>query len=82
GGGGIGNKQNSVFATTPLKGEEGGSPSVAKGSNKLTDLGLLLIRRACANEEIANFLFWYLKLEVQVRPQSGRPRGVRQMAES
>lgn len=32
----------------------------------LSQLASLLIRRACENEEIANFLFWYLKLEAEV----------------
>ena len=40
------------------------------GSGHLSQLALLLISRACENDEVANFLFWYLKLEAEVR---GRP---------
>lgn len=37
------------------------------GNRGLSQLALLLISRACENEEVANFLFWYLKLEAEVR---------------
>ena len=37
------------------------------GNGELSQLASLLIGRACDNEEVANFLFWYLKLEAEVR---------------
>ncbi|CAM9382187.1 unnamed protein product [Pylaiella littoralis] len=44
-------------------GDGGGGAAVAEG--ELSQLALLLISRACDNEEVANFLFWYLKLEAE-----------------
>ncbi|CAN0196737.1 unnamed protein product [Scytosiphon promiscuus] len=38
------------------------------GDRELSQLALLLISRACENEEVANFLFWYLKLEAEGDP--------------
>lgn len=37
------------------------------GNGELSQLASLLIGRACENEEVANFLFWYLKLEAEVQ---------------
>lgn len=48
-------------ATPPNKDRRGDG-----SSEGLSKLSLLLISRACNNEEIANFLFWYLKLEAEV----------------
>lgn len=50
-----------------------GSKGGAKGGGELSQLALLLISRACDNEEVANFLFWYLKLEAEVG-HAGRRR--------
>ncbi|CBN77334.1 putative phosphatidylinositol 3-kinase [Ectocarpus siliculosus] len=73
-------------STTSNNTSSGGKPQQqGSGSSKgkddgreLSQLAVLLISRACENEEVANFLFWYLKLEAEgdatLRPMYSRVR--------
>ncbi|CAB1113006.1 unnamed protein product [Ectocarpus sp. CCAP 1310/34] len=59
--------------------QQGGGSSKGKGEGgELSQLAVLLISRACENEVVANFLFWYLKLEAEgdatLRPMYSRVR--------
>ncbi|CAN0266824.1 unnamed protein product, partial [Ectocarpus fasciculatus] len=69
---------NTSSGGKPQQQQGGGSSKGKDDGGELTQLAVLLISRACENEEVANFLFWYLKLEAEgdatLRPMYSRVR--------
>jgi len=65
-----------AYAIDTLAAAETGVNHVASGSTKVSSLASFLIGRAAENMHLANYLYWYLKVELQDPTHGARYREV------